>query len=127
MNRPTPSISFDKLCLVTDTLVKFEIAAYKNEIVIDVLKKEQVRLKAEWNAAEQALSEWEQAREQAELDTQNAAKREIINSYLIRMSKADKEKAIDLIDRLNKLKFGTVIYDEYEIELNRLFRFYDSI
>lgn len=127
MNRPTPSIPFDKLCLVTDTLVKFEIAAYKNEIVIDVLKKEQVRLKAEWNAAEQALSEWEQAREQAELDTQNAAKREIINSYLIRMSKADKEKAIELIDRLNRLKFGTVIYDEYEIELNRLFRFYDSI
>lgn len=127
MNRPTPSIPFDKLCLVNDTLVKFENAVYRNETVIDILKKEQVRLKAEWNATEQALSEWECDKEQAVLDAERAAKREKIDSYLSRMPNSDKDKALDLLDRLNKLKSGTVIYDEYEIELNRLFRFYDAI
>lgn len=127
MNKPAPSIPYAQLSLVSETLIKFESAAYRNETVIDLLRSEKERLRQEWHSVENELSEWEQAKEQAEIDAQNAAKKERMNGYLSRMSNKDSEKALDLIDKLNKLKPGTVIYDEYEIELTRLLRFYDSI
>lgn len=127
MGRPSPSIPLDMLSLVSSTLTRFETAAYRNEAAIAFLLSEQQRLREEWNRAEQELSDWENERERVKLELDKAAKEKVISGYLARMSKPDKEKALDLLSRLDKLKTGTVIHDEYEIELNRMFRFYDSI
>lgn len=66
-------------------------------------------------------------REEQQAAAEKAAKKAYYDSYLNRMDNKDKEKALDLIEKLNRLRNGSPIYDEYEIQLRLLFKFYDAI
>ena len=127
MSRPAPSIPYSKLLLVSDALIDFKNAAYKNEAVISLLESEKARLEKEWRETERAKYEYDLEQERIKELAAKEKKEQELAARLEKMSKADKVKAQDILDKLSKLRTGTEIYDEYEIQLNLLFRYYDSI
>lgn len=114
--------------LIKEFIYDLGRSEYKNPELLEFLRTELARLDELDRLACSMYWKQREDKERADKEAKSAAKKKELEGRLGTITgQADKIKALDLIDKLSKLNSGTEIYCEYEIELNRLFRFYEQV